>query len=55
MNDNDKIFQHDETRDVSRVRERDENNERMLREINHETEKNDKKIEKDDRENEEHD
>ena len=37
------------------MRERDKNNERMLRKINHETEKSNKKTEKDDRENEEHD
>ena len=55
MNDDDKIFRHDETRDASRMRERDENSERMLRETNHETERNDKKIKKDNRENEEHD
>ena len=37
------------------MRERDEDNERILRKTNHEIERNDKKIEKDDRENEEHD
>ena len=36
------------------MRERDENNERILQKIDHETERSDKKIEKDDRENEEH-
>ena len=36
------------------MRERDENNERMLRKTNRETERNDQKIEKNDRENEKH-
>ena len=36
------------------MREREKNNERMLRKISHETEKNNKKIEKNDRENEKH-
>ena len=30
MNNNDKVFQHNETRDASRLRKRDKNNERML-------------------------
>ena len=55
MNNNDKVFRHDETRDASRLRERDENNKRMLRKTNNEIEKNDQKIEKNDRENERHD
>ena len=41
MNDDNKIFQHDETRDASRIRKRDKNNERMLRKTDHETERND--------------
>ena len=52
MNNDDKIFRHDETCDASRMRERDENNKRMLRKTSHETERSNKKIEKDDRENE---
>ena len=37
------------------MRKRDENSERMLWKTNYESERNDKKIEKDDRENEKHD
>ena len=55
MNNNDKVFQYDEIRDTSRVRERDENSERMLRKTNHEIKTSNKKAEKNDRENEEHD
>ena len=54
MNDDDKIFRQSETRDASRMREWNENSERMLRKTNRVTEKNDQKTEKNDRENEEH-
>ena len=55
INNNDKIFEYDETRNASRLRERNENNERMFRKLNNEIERNDQKIEKSDRENEKHD
>ena len=55
MNDDDKIFRHDEACDATRVRERDENNEWMLRKINNKIEENDQKIEKSNREDERHD
>ena len=55
MNNDDKIFQHDEIRNASRMRERNEKNKRMLRKTNYEVEKNDKKFEKNDRENKKHD
>ena len=41
INNNDKIFQYDKTRNTSRLRECDKNNERMLRKSNNEIEKND--------------
>ena len=40
MNDDDKVFRYNETRNASRVRERDENSERMLWKTNYKTEKN---------------
>ena len=48
MNNNDKILSYNKTRDVSRIRERDENSERMLQKINNNIEKDDQKIEKSD-------
>ena len=55
MNNNDKVFQYDETRDALRLRECDENNKRMFRKLNNKIEENDQKIEKNDRENEKYD
>ena len=54
MNDDDRILRYDETRDASRMRERNENSKRMLRKINHEIKRNNKKTEKNDRKNERH-
>ena len=55
MNNDDKIFRHDETRDATRVRERDESNEWMFRKINNKIEENDQKIKKSDWKDEKHD
>ena len=55
MNNNDKVFRYDETRDALRLRGRDENNKRMLRKLNDEIEEGDQKIEKSDRKDEKHD
>ena len=55
MNNNDKVFRHDETRNASRLRECDENNERILRKSNNEIEENNQKIEKNDRKDEKYD
>ena len=55
MNNNDKVFRFDETRDASRMRKCDENSEWMLRKTNNEIEEDDQKIEKSDREDERHD
>ena len=54
MNDNDEIFQHDERRDASRVRKWDEKSEWLFRKTSNETEKDDQKVEKNDREDERH-
>ena len=55
MNDNDKVFWYNETRDATRVRERDEDNEWMFRKTSNEIEENNQKIEKNDREDEKYD
>ena len=55
MNDNDKVFRHDKTRDATQVRECNENNEWMLRKTNNEIKENDQKIKKSSREDERHD
>ena len=46
MNNDNKIFRYDKTRDASRVDERNENSERMLRKTNHEIKKMTKKLKK---------
>ena len=55
MNDDNKVFQYNETRDASRMRERNENSEQMLRKTNNKIEENDQKIKKSDEEDERHD
>ena len=55
MNNNDKVFRYDETRDASRLRECDKDNERIFRKLNNKIEKNDQKIEKNDRKDKRHD
>ena len=55
MNNNDEIFQYNEIRDASRMRERNENSERIFSKTNHEIKRSNKKVEKNDRENKEHD
>ena len=54
MNNNDKVFQHDEIRNALRLREHNKNNKRIFRKSNNEIKENDQKIEKKDRENEKH-
>ena len=48
MNDNDKIFRYDETRDASRMREHNENSEQIFRKTSNEIKEDDQKIEKND-------
>ena len=48
MNDNDKVFQYNKTRDASRMRERDENNKWIFRKTNNKIKENDQKCEKND-------
>ena len=55
MNDDDKIFRFDQTRDASRMRKRDKNNKWIFRKINDKIEKNNQKIEKNNRKDEKHD
>ena len=55
MNNNDKVFRHDKTRDATRMRERDEDNKWMFQKTNNEIGKNDQKIEKNSREDKKHD
>ena len=55
MNNNDKVFRHDEIRDASRMRERDEDSKRTFKKSSNKIKEDDQKIEKSDRENERHD
>ena len=48
MNNNDKVFQYNETRNALRMQKRDKNNEQIFRKINNKIKEDNQKIEKND-------